>query len=802
MASKFKKIVLLKGLQVMGDYEFRTIKSLLRKELKLTKKQEEYDRIQMADLLEDKFPKDAGLAKLIEVCKDVEELKDLTEGLKTEKAKVTKQKKGERKTAVKNRNQDEPSSSPTPATNNESNKNKPSSKNKIKQTRKTEVGKKRKLTEDETQLPEPSETNTQKDEGCFQTPHKPPPTTSTCSSKKKQKNTIIQKHGIIKTEVPQEKQQLPQFSATSNSSAVSELQTLQGHSTIASSNLQIPLMPLESFLALKMLQASTVPNCQNFPPSASHSCIPLNCHVSPAPFSAVKAPHEPSATASSNDCVPVMLPETVSRSLSAPQMSPTIVPSSVQDHLLPTSTAFGSTQASHSQLITSKSVKSTRGPSATLTSKSKMSPPATASSNAQVSHAPLANASQRNSATQVPQRPKPCSIQALNSTAKATVKASKNVQTHQVFLPAEANYFQASEAPPPPTSSSLSTPQVSMSTATSRVQTTQRHPGTASNCIQASHFPLPTVSRNVCTSQVPQLAASSTGPAIPHPKVKAFKSTQVPQAPSATASSTLRPPCASLPPTASALLEPRSCLPKSSRNFLAPPMSTVTALGACQATPVPPATTNSSLSRRGIVPKKPSKEEGQHQGPKQVMVLKVTEPFTYDMTEDKRMFHATVATETEFFRVKVFDTALRKKFIPQKIIIISDYFGANGFLEIYKDSCVSDVNVKQIMVISNTLRQKANETPKISHLLTQTNGTFVNGEFVVTKKNKRKELIYYGIEDETGKMEVVVYGRLTRINCEPGNKLRLICFELTQSEDMWQLRSSRHSYMQVISAGM
>ncbi|XP_055469212.1 inteferon-activable protein 208-like [Psammomys obesus] len=601
MASKFKKIVLLKGLQGMEDYEFRTIKSLLRKELKLTKKQEEYDRIQLADLMEDKYPKDAGLAKLIELCKDVEELKEIAEKLKTEKAKVTKQRKGERKTAVKKRKQDEPSSFPTPATNNESNKNKPSSKNKIKQTRKTEVGKKRKLTEDQTRLSEPSETNTQKNEGCIQTPHKPLPTTSTCSSKKKQKNTIIQKHGIIKTEVPQEKQQHPQFSATSNSSAVSELQTLQGHSAIASSSLQIPLMPLESLLALKMLQASTVPTCQNFPVSASHSCIPLTCHVSPAPFSAVQAPHEPSATASSNDCVPVMRPETVSKSLSAPQMSPTIVPSSVQDHLLPTAAASSSTQASHSQLIASKSVKSTRRPSATLTSKSKlgkMSPPTTASSNAQVSHAPLAaTASQRNSATQVPQRPKPCSIQALNSTAKATVKASKNVQTHQVFLPAEANYFQASEAPPLPTSSSLFTPQVPMSTATSRVQTTQRHPGTASNCIQASHFPLPTVSRNVCTSRVPQLAASSTGPAILHPKVKAFKSTQAPQAPSATTSSTLRPPCASLPPAASTLLEPRSCLPKASRSFLAPPMSTVTALGAFQATPVPPATTNNSLSR-------------------------------------------------------------------------------------------------------------------------------------------------------------------------------------------------------------
>lgn len=82
----------------MKDYAFRTIKSLLRKELKLTKKmQDDYDRIQLADLLEDKFPQDAGLDKLIEVCESIEELKDLTDNLKRGKAKErqkTKHKNG------------------------------------------------------------------------------------------------------------------------------------------------------------------------------------------------------------------------------------------------------------------------------------------------------------------------------------------------------------------------------------------------------------------------------------------------------------------------------------------------------------------------------------------------------------------------------------------------------------------------------------------------------------------------------------------------------------------------------------
>uniref|UniRef100_A0A8C8UAP4 Uncharacterized protein n=1 Tax=Peromyscus maniculatus bairdii TaxID=230844 RepID=A0A8C8UAP4_PERMB len=408
--SKYKTIVLQQGLEDMAvdDYQFRKIKSLLRKKLNLTKKmQDDYDRIQMADQLEDTFPKDAGLNLLINVCQSIKELEGLAKRLKTERAKVKKQKKRKNKTAVKKGKQEETSSSQSLSMDNQSDKSKPSAQKKRKQTIKTEGGKKMKLTQEQTQLLEPSGSNPQKDECCLQTPHKPPPTPSSSSSNK----------------------------------------------------------------------------------------VPL----------------------------------------------------------------------SYSQSASS-------------------------------------------------------GIQTLNP---ATVKAPRN----------------------------------------------------------------------------------------------------------------------------------------------------------------------------GNLPKEPSKVEGHHRDPIQVMVLKVTEPFTYDLIDGKRMFHATVATETEFFRVKVFETALKNKFIPQKIIAISDYFGANGFLEIYGASCVSDANVNQTMVISNTLRRRANGTPKIKDLFSQIKGTYVNGEFVVTKKNERGDFIYYGIEDDTGKMEVVVYGRLTSINCEPGNKLRLVCFELTSREDTWQLKSVRHSYM-------
>ncbi|XP_045838311.1 pyrin and HIN domain-containing protein 1-like isoform X1 [Meles meles] len=214
--------------------------------------------------------------------------------------------------------------------------------------------------------------------------------------------------------------------------------------------------------------------------------------------------------------------------------------------------------------------------------------------------------------------------------------------------------------------------------------------------------------------------------------------------------------------------------------------------------PTPGSSSTAKKPRLKAVPTEASIEEGFQKGPKKVMVLKATEPFTYDLMEaEKKMFHATVATESQFFQVKVFHVSLKNKFIPKNIIAISDYYGRNGFLELYGATCVSDVNSDQRMEISSRLIQNANATPKINILYSQKPGTFVSGIYQVHKKNVLSEhIILYEVQDNTGKIEVLVYGRLTNINCEEGDKLKLICFEL--SADPRQLRSVIHSFIKVI----
>ncbi|GAB1285740.1 Interferon-activable protein 203 [Apodemus speciosus] len=838
MVNEYKWIVLLKGLKPISDDHFCLFKSLMSSDLRLERSmQEQYTRVQIADMMEDEFPDDAGLSKLIKFCEDLpalkkraDILKERSEAIGKTSLEINRKEAGPATATSTTRHMNEALSqsergetSTALAMTSPAQEESATAQKKRKRITKTEGGKKTKLTQKQTQLPEPSGTDIKKDEDCVQITLKPPPTPPSSSSNKK--NTTIQKHGITKTEDPQEKQQLGEFSSTSNFPD-------EGHSAIASNSVQSSQKLLEAHLHLKMTPSFPPSPCQNSPVSqASDSSIRLNSNVHSMFSSGAHVIHEPPQAAFTYAMVPPTTSEAVFLS---PEMSST----STQDLPLPASAAFNSTDASHSQAIGSRNAQTASVPSATLTSKDqfiKMPPPATASSNAQVPST-LASLSKSISFTHIPQTTTSSSNKTLNS---AKVKDSKNVQAPQIFLLTVPNYFQTPLAPPSATHNSLTSPLVSTSVATSSAQTTKIHPETGSICAHALQVPPSTVSRSVCTIQLTQGVKSSTGKDLPLTKVTSSRNIQaphmssapqssrllVPNATSSTASSSIQAQHAisstasssllvqhGTPSTAlSSLLDSHATLPTASNRFFPLQLSQATASIAHSALPGPSATVHNSTSKemtfssnnkvtetpkRGIIPKEPAKEEGHQRGPKQVMVLKVTEPFTYDMKEDKRMFHATVATETEFFRVKVFDTALKSKIIPKKIIVISDYFGCNGFLEIYRASCVSDVNVNQTMVISKTLRQRANATPKISYLFSQAKGTFVNGEFVVFTKTERNKLIYYGIEDDTGKMEVVVYGRLTSIRCEPGSKLRLVCFELTSTEDTWQLKSVRHSYMQ------
>lgn len=88
MGNDYKKIILLKGFQHINDKCFNMIKSLLAEDLKLNSKmQDEYDRVKIANLMEMKFPGPACVNKLIELVKEIDEIKDLAKTLRNEKFK-------------------------------------------------------------------------------------------------------------------------------------------------------------------------------------------------------------------------------------------------------------------------------------------------------------------------------------------------------------------------------------------------------------------------------------------------------------------------------------------------------------------------------------------------------------------------------------------------------------------------------------------------------------------------------------------------------------------------------------------
>ncbi|XP_059137100.1 interferon-activable protein 202-like [Peromyscus eremicus] len=136
-------------------------------------------------------------------------------------------------------------------------------------------------------------------------------------------------------------------------------------------------------------------------------------------------------------------------------------------------------------------------------------------------------------------------------------------------------------------------------------------------------------------------------------------------------------------------------------------------------------------------PKEASEEDGFHKGPKRVKVLSTTKSFIYDQTEEKMMFHATVATETEFFRVMVFDVTLQEMFAKKNPIVLTDYFCSNGTLMIHKASSVSVATDTSKMSISDTLKKNTKANPKIHDLHLQTREVLVYGDFKICRNTKQ-----------------------------------------------------------------
>ncbi|XP_072494265.1 interferon-inducible protein AIM2-like [Notamacropus eugenii] len=187
--------------------------------------------------------------------------------------------------------------------------------------------------------------------------------------------------------------------------------------------------------------------------------------------------------------------------------------------------------------------------------------------------------------------------------------------------------------------------------------------------------------------------------------------------------------------------------------------------------------------------------------PMTVKVLQVSQIFEYEIKgEKKEMFHATVANEHEFIRVKVFNLSVKEHINKNKIIEISNGYWKKGFLEINRFSRVQDVPANKEITVPQNIKRRAGKTTKIQMLVKQKQGSYVDGVYAINKKTTSEKCTFFEVKDNTGEIQVVTFGKWAKINCEIGDKLRLICFELSSWKDMVQLKSVTHSFVKVIKA--
>ncbi|XP_031198570.1 myeloid cell nuclear differentiation antigen [Mastomys coucha] len=92
MVNKYKRIVLLQGLECINKHHFDLFKSLLSSDLSLENdKLEQYSTVQIANEMEKKFPTDAGLEILIKFCENIPVLRKRAEILKKERSEVIRE---------------------------------------------------------------------------------------------------------------------------------------------------------------------------------------------------------------------------------------------------------------------------------------------------------------------------------------------------------------------------------------------------------------------------------------------------------------------------------------------------------------------------------------------------------------------------------------------------------------------------------------------------------------------------------------------------------------------------------------
>lgn len=215
-------------------------------------------------------------------------------------------------------------------------------------------------------------------------------------------------------------------------------------------------------------------------------------------------------------------------------------------------------------------------------------------------------------------------------------------------------------------------------------------------------------------------------------------------------------------------------------------------------------------------------------------VLQVSKPFPSKTpgSEERILFHATVATTSEYFPMKVFIPELRARFLSNRVLCISRYIKNKGFLEVIEPSSITEEGPEKKIKVPSIVLDRAKKMPKICILHTLSSGTVVSGFFtlgkvsldkvlakshrgcqglclppchllgdfraqLVLQKSAKRTNTIYNIWDNTGNMDVVGQGQWHNLPCREGDKLWLFGFRIRKSNQKNVLTSEEDSWIQV-----
>ncbi|XP_043555884.1 interferon-inducible protein AIM2-like isoform X1 [Chiloscyllium plagiosum] len=178
------------------------------------------------------------------------------------------------------------------------------------------------------------------------------------------------------------------------------------------------------------------------------------------------------------------------------------------------------------------------------------------------------------------------------------------------------------------------------------------------------------------------------------------------------------------------------------------------------------------------------------------IIEKLTHNYINAKKKKMKVFHATIADETDTIQVKVYNRE-QTEFCKGNNVHITDFRFSDGVMTVTK--------VSQITKLAKGMIKPLEDVPVLSvrEIKQKPEGTFVSGCFKIIKVSnapKKKDAfpLYITVADHSDKINVIIFNPSKTLTCETGKELKMMGVKVNVYKNEKQLLHQCDSYLKVL----